>query len=71
MNDNLYINHLIRIFNDSFNGKIDFKAMGFKEFLKFSNDFMNGKTEYYKDDHFLDNYDSIVSMLLEKLNTNK
>tara|TARA_R110002072_G_scaffold90063_1_gene201670 strand:+ start:454 stop:666 length:213 start_codon:yes stop_codon:yes gene_type:complete len=70
MNDKLHMTHLIRIFNDAFNSNIDFEAMSFNEFLGFANDFMSGKTEYYKDDYFLENYDSTVSMLLEKLTNN-
>ena len=61
---------LIRIFNDAFNNNIEFEAMSFDEFLEFANDFMHGKTEYYKDDYFLENYDATVSMLLEKLTNN-
>tara|TARA_A100001391_G_scaffold187725_1_gene157837 strand:- start:1064 stop:1273 length:210 start_codon:yes stop_codon:yes gene_type:complete len=63
----LYIDKLISIFDDAFNSNIGFASMDSDEFLEFVDEFMNGKTEYYKDDYFLNNYDSIVLKLLKKI----
>ena len=63
----LYINKLISIFDDAFNNKLNFASDDSEEFLEFVSEFMNGKTEYYKDDYFLNNYDAIVLKLLKKI----
>ena len=51
---------LVNIFEESFNYRIDFKTWRKKEFINFVKDFMNGKTEYYKDDNFIKLYDDKV-----------
>ncbi len=70
MKKELHINRLVRIFEDAFNGNLDFASMDTCEFLEFANEFMNGKTEYFKDDYFLKNYDQTVSMLLNRITNN-
>ena len=47
---------LVNIFEESFNYRLDFKNWSKKEFINFVKDFMNGKTEYYKDDNFIKLY---------------
>ena len=51
---------LVNIFEESFNDKLDFKNWSKKKFINFVKDFMNGKTEYYKDDNFIKQYDDKV-----------
>ena len=51
---------LVNIFEESFNDKLDFKKWSKKKFINFVKDFMNGKTEYYKDDNFIKQYDDKV-----------
>ena len=51
---------LVNIFEESFNDKLDFKNCSKKKFINFVKDFMNGKTEYYKDDNFIKQYDDKV-----------
>lgn len=62
--DNKTIHRLITIFNESFNYKIDFQTMDKIDFLQFAKDFMEGKTEYYKDEYFLEHYNQEVSSIL-------
>jgi hypothetical protein len=51
---------LVNIFEESFNYRLDFKKWSKKQFINFVKDFMNGKTEYYKDDNFIKLYDDKV-----------
>jgi hypothetical protein len=62
---------LVNIFEESFNYKLDFKNCKKKEFINFVKDFMNGKTEYYKDDNFIKLYDEKVKKYLRGKNENK
>lgn len=62
---------LVNIFEESFNYRIDFKTWRKKEFINFVKDFMNGKTEYYKDDNFIKLYDDKVKKYIRGKNENK
>lgn len=62
---------LANIFEESFNYRIDFKTWRKKEFINFVKDFMNGKTEYYKDDNFIKLYDDKVKKYIRGKNENK
>ena len=61
---------LVNIFEESFNYRIDFKTWRKKEFINFVKDFMNGKTEYYKDDNFIKLYDDKVKKYIRGKNEN-
>ena len=62
---------MVNIFEESFNYRIDFKTWRKKEFINFVKDFMNGKTEYYKDDNFIKLYDDKVKKYIRGKNENK
>lgn len=62
---------LVNIFEKSFNSRLDFKNWSKKEFINFVKDFMNGKTEYYKDDNFIKLYDDKVKKYIRGKNENK
>ena len=51
---------LVNIFEESFNSRLDLKIWSKKEFINFVKDFMNCKTEYYKDVNFIKLYDDKV-----------
>ena len=57
-------NELVSIFDESFNFALDFKSWKQKDFIKFVKDFMNNKTEYYKDEFFMNNYNDKVKKYL-------
>jgi len=57
-------NELVSIFDESFNFVLDFKSWKQKDFIKFVKDFMNNKTEYYKDEFFMNNYNDKVKKYL-------
>ena len=62
INDNIFI--LLDIMYKSFNYKLDFKSWSKKEFLKFTKDFINGKTEYYMEVWFRKRYLEKVKIIL-------
>ena len=62
INDNILI--LLDIMYKSFNYKLDFKSWSKKEFLKFTKDFINGKTEYYMEVWFRKRYLEKVKIIL-------
>ena len=53
-------NELVSIFDECFNYVLDFKSWKRKDFIKFVKDFMDNKTEYYKDEYFMKNYNNKV-----------
>ena len=55
---------LIKIMDGSFNYALDFKSWNEKDFINYVKDFLNGKTEYYMDDYFLENCKEKVVYLL-------
>tara|TARA_R110000824_G_scaffold210410_1_gene396303 strand:- start:13 stop:237 length:225 start_codon:yes stop_codon:yes gene_type:complete len=69
--NNMTYKELVNIFEESFNYRIDFKTWRKKEFINFVKDFMNGKTEYYKDDNFIKLYDDKVKKYIRGKNENK
>ena len=52
------------IFNESFNYHLDFDTWQDEDFIEFANDFIDGKTEYYMDDYFIENNLSQVKTLI-------
>lgn len=61
------ISRLLTIFEDSFNGNIDFESMEESEFLDFVRDFVNGKTEYCEDEYYTKNYSEEVKEILSSI----
>ena len=57
-------NELVSIFYECFNYVLDFKSWKRKDFIKFVKDFMDNKTEYYKDEYFMKNYNNKVKIYL-------
>ena len=57
---------LLNLMSATFNYKLDFKSWSHKKFVKFTRDFIDGKTEYYMDDMFIANDLEKVKQLLKR-----
>ena len=64
INDNIFL--LLNIMEPSFNYNLPFRSWIKKEFLKFTKDFINGKTEYYMEVWFRKRYLNDVKKILKK-----
>jgi len=64
INENIF--HLLNIMEPSFNYNLPFRSWSKKEFLKFTKDFINGKTEYYMEEWFRKRYLNAVKKILKK-----
>ena len=62
-----YINKLRLIMSESFNYHLDFYNFTDIDFLNFVNDFLKGKTEYYKDEYFIKHDEKEVINLLNQI----
>tara|TARA_R110000822_G_scaffold248752_1_gene376334 strand:- start:907 stop:1203 length:297 start_codon:yes stop_codon:yes gene_type:complete len=57
-------NELLKIMSESFNYKLNFEDWSKKDFLKFTKDFINGKTEYFMDNRFIQKHLDRVKFIL-------
>ena len=58
---------LLNLMSATFNYKLDFESWSHKKFVKFTRDFIDGKTEYLMDDMFITNDLQRVKQLLEEV----
>ena len=55
---------LLSIFEETFNYNLYFRDWRKKDFFRFVKLFMDGKSEYYQDPYFIENYkDEVLSLL--------